>query len=146
MFNAFDKAGLKIKAKRCHICCRRVPYLGHVLSVAGIQIDPGRVSAISNMRPPTSKKEVQIFLGLVNYYRRFIPNLSRVEASIRKLVAASNFQWSTEADYSFAKIKQLVCQDTILAYPDPLAKLFVDTDASDDGLGAVLSQIDSSGI
>ena len=76
LFNAFDKAGLRIKAKKCHICCPRVQYLEHVLSAAGIEIDPGRLSAIANMRPPTSKKEVQIFLGLVNYYRRFIPNLS----------------------------------------------------------------------
>ena len=61
-------------------------------------------------------------------------------------MAASNFVWSAEADAAFAEIKQLVCRDTILAYPDSLAMLFVDRDASDDGLGAVLSQIDSSGI
>ena len=79
VFNAFDKAVLRIKAKKCHICCPWVPYLGHVLFAAGIEIDPGRVSAIANMRPLTSKKELQIFLGLVNYYRRFNSNLSRVD-------------------------------------------------------------------
>jgi len=78
VFSAFDKAGLRIKAKKCHICCARVPYLGHVLSASGIQMDPARIKAVSEMRPPSTKKEIQCFLGLVNYYRRFIPNLSRV--------------------------------------------------------------------
>ena len=98
------------------------------------------------MSPPTSKQEVQRFLGLANYYRRFLPNLSRVESPLRKLVSDSHFKWSKDADVAFNKIKELVSRNTILAYPDPSAKLFVDTDASDNGLGAVLSQIDASGV
>ena len=146
VFRAFEKAGLRIKTKKCHICCKTVPYLGHLLSESGIQMDPQRIKAIVEMRPPSQKKEVQVFLGMINYYRRFIPNLSRVEAPIRKLVSATHFTWPKEADVAFGVIKNLVCQNTILAYPARGAKLAVDTDASDDGLGAVISQIDSNGI
>ena len=142
VFCAFDKAGLKIKAKKCHICCRSVPNLGHLLSSSGIQMDPHRIKAIADMRAPSSKKQVQVFLGMVNYYRRFIPNLSRVEAPIRKLVSSSHFEWPKDADVAFNVIKHLVCRDTILAYPSREAKLVIDTDASYEGLGAVISQID----
>ena len=87
-----------------------------------------------------------MFLGLINYYRRFVPNLSRVEAPIRKLVSASHFTWPKEADDVFSVIKELVCRNTVLDYPARHAKLVIDTDASDDGLGAVILQIDSTGI
>ena len=146
VFYAFEKVGLRIKAKQCHICCQSVPYLEHVLSASGIQMDPQRIKAISEMRPPSNKKEVQVFLGLINYYRRFVPNLSRVEAPIRKLVSASHFTWPKEAHDAFSVIKELVCRNTVLAFPARHAKLVIDTDASDDGLCAVISQIDSNGI
>ena len=74
VFCAFEKAGLRIKTKKYHICCQLVPYLGHVLSASGIQMDPQRIKAISEMRPPSNKNEVHVFLGLINYYRRFVPN------------------------------------------------------------------------
>ena len=66
VFYAFEKAGLRINAKKCHICCQSVPYLGHVLTASGIQMYPQRIKAISEMRPPSNKKEVQVFLGLIN--------------------------------------------------------------------------------
>ena len=67
--------------------------------------------------------------------------MSRVEAPIRKLVSASHFNWPKEADDAFSVIKELVCRNTVLAYSARHAKLVIDTDASDDGLGAVISQI-----
>ena len=109
-------------------------------------MDPQRIKEINEMRPPSSKKDVQIFLGMVNYYRRFIPNLSRFKAPIRMLVSESHFAWPKIADVALGVIKELVCRNTILAYPSRDAKLIVDTDALDEGLGAVISQIDSNGI
>ena len=98
------------------------------------------------MRAPQSKKEVQSFLGMVNYYRRFIPSLSRIEAPIRRLVSGTCFTWLNDAEIAFNEIKSIVCRNTVLAYPSRNAKLIVDTDASDEGLGAVVSQIDSDGV
>ena len=65
VFQAFEKTGLRIKPRKCHICCKLVPYLGHLLSADGIQIDPARVKAIEEMPAPTKLKAVESFLGLV---------------------------------------------------------------------------------
>ena len=146
VFHAFDKAGLRLKTRKCQICCQSVPYLGHLLSSAGIQMDPARIKAVRDMRAPSSRKEVQCFLGLVNYYRRFVPNLSKVEAPLRALVSATRFEWNSATASAFDRIKELICKNTVLAYPDPSAKLLVDTDASDEGLGAVISQVGADGI
>ena len=146
MFKAFEKAGLRIKPRKCHICCKSVPYLGHLLSADGIQMDPARVKAIQQMPPPEKKQTLELFLGLVNYYRRFVRNLSRIEAPLRDVIFDSEFVWTDEAQQSFDKIKTAIAQDSILAYPDPTATLVVDTDASDIGLGAVISQIGRDGI
>ena len=108
VFCAFEKSGLQIKPNKCYICCQSVPYLRHVLSASGIQMNPQRIKAISEMRPPANKNETQVFLGLINYYKRFVPNLSRVKPQICKLVSASHFTWPKEADVAFSVIKELV--------------------------------------
>ena len=109
-------------------------------------MDPQRIKAINEMRSPSSNKNVQVFLGIVNNYRRVIPNLSRIKAPIRKLVSNMHFTWLEEADVAFGVIKKLVCRNTILAYPSCDGKFIIDTDASDDKVGAVIFQIDSNGI
>ena len=143
MFQAFEKAGLRIKPRKCHICCNSVPYLGHLLSSDGIRVNPARVKAIREMPAPSKTKAVESFIGLVNYYRRFVRNLSEIEAPLRDVIANSTFEWTQEAQLSFDKIKKSIARDSILAYPDPTALLVVDTDASDVGLAAVSSQIGS---
>ena len=82
---------------------------------------------------------------MVNYFKRFIPNLIRIEAPILKLVLVTRFTWLNDAEIAFNEIKSIVCRNTVLAHPSRNAKLVVDTDASDEGLGAVVSQIDPDG-
>lgn len=146
VLTAFAKAGLRIKGRKCHICCASVPYLGHVLTRDGIKMDPSRIKAVDSMTPPNSTKDLQKFLGFVNYYRRFIPNLSSLDAPLRQILADKTFSWSSGAQQAFDAIRNIIAKDAVLDYPDPSAKLVVDTDASDVGLGAVLSQIGVDGI
>ena len=141
VFQAFEKAGLRIKPSKCHICCKSVPYLGHLLSADGIQIDPARVKAIEEMPAPTKIKAVESVLELVNYYRRFVRNLSQIEAPLRDVIFNPQFIWTKEAQQSFDEIKQSIALNSILAYPYPSATFVVNTDASDVGLFAVISQI-----
>ena len=70
---------------------REVKYLGHVLGTNGLSMDPGRVKAIQDIAVPKDKTELQSFLGLVNYYRRFLRSLSEVEASLREAANATSF-------------------------------------------------------
>ena len=145
VFQAFDKAGLSIKPRKCQICCKSVPYLGHLLIANGIQIDPARVKAIEEMPAPTKIKAVESFLGLVNYYRRFVRNCSKIEAPLRDVNSNPQFIWTKDAQQSFDEIKKSIANNSILVYPDPSATLVVDTDASDVGLGAVIPQIGPDG-
>ena len=104
-------------------------------------MDPKRVKAIAEMSPPTKRKSVEVFLGLVSYYRRFVPDLSKIEAPLREIVKDTQFSWSNKAQRSFDLIKRAIAENTVLAYPDLTATLVVDRDASEVGLGAVISQI-----
>ena len=145
VFQAFEKAGLRIKPRKCHICCKSVLYFGHLLSSDGIRVDPARVKAIREMPAPSKAKSIESFLGLVNYYRRFVRNLSEIEAPLRDVISNATFVWTEEAQPSFDEIKKFIARDLILAYPDPTALLVVDRDASDVGLGSIISQIGSDG-
>ena len=104
-------------------------------------MDPKRFRAIAEMLLISKRQTVESFFGLVNYYRRFLSNLSKIEAPLRKLVTNSQFSWSDSAQRSFDSIKSAIAANTVLAYPDPKAILILDTDDSDVGLKAVLSQI-----
>ena len=145
MFQAFKKAGLRIKPRKCHICCKSVPYLGHLLSADEIQIDPARVKAIEEMPAPTKIKSVESFLGLVNYYRRYVRILSKVEAPLRDEIFNLEFIWTKDSQQSFNEINKSIALNSVLAYPDPSATFVVDSDASDVKLGAVISQIGPDG-
>ena len=74
-FKAFEKAGLQIRGRKCHICCSQVLYLGHLLSSDEIRIHPKGVQAIANMSAPKKRQILKAFLGLVSYYGCFVPNL-----------------------------------------------------------------------
>ena len=131
VFKAFEKAGLRIKGKKCQICCSQVSYLGHHLSSDEIRMDPKRVQAISEMPAPEKRHTLEAFLGLVSYYRRFVPNLSKIEAPLREIVKDTKFSWSESAQNCFDSIKGAMATNTVFAYPDPTATLVVDTYASD---------------
>ena len=141
VFKAFEKAGLRIEGRKCYICCSQVPYIGHLLSFDGICMDPKRVQAIADMSAPEKRQTLESFLGLVSYYSRYVPNISKLESPLREIVKDTKFSWSELVQRSFDSIKRAIATNTVLAYPDPAATLVVDTDASDVGLGAVLSQI-----
>ena len=74
VFQRLREAGLKLKLKKCSFVKNSVPYLGHIVSAEGLATDPKKISAMTNFPPPKNVKQLQTFLGLTNYYRRFVPN------------------------------------------------------------------------
>jgi hypothetical protein len=80
--------GLKLKAKKCHLCCKKVVYLGHVISEAGIAIDPEKTKIVESWPVPTNVKELRSFMGFCGYYRKFIQNFSRRTAPMASLLAS----------------------------------------------------------
>jgi len=135
-------AGLYAKLEKCEFCVPFLDFLGHRISAEGIFMDPKKISSILEWPVPTNVKEVQAFLGLANYYRRFIPNFAKIARPLNDLLKKnSKFIWSNEVDESFNSIKSKFYSAPVLAYPDRNLPFMVETDSSNFAIGAILSQV-----
>ena len=146
VFDRLRKHGLKMKLKKCEFFRVEVSYLGFIVSADGIKPDPSKVSAIQEMAPPTCVKEVRGFVGVVSYYRRFMPKLSALASPLYDLTKKNaRFKWTSDCQTAFEKIKELIAAVPILAYPDTEKAYTLYTDASDNCIGAVLTQEGNDG-
>ena len=137
---------LRVKLSKCKIAARQVAFLGHVISQSGIQPDPAKIAAVRDIPRPQSIRDIRSFLGLAGYYRKFIPGFATVAAPLVQLTEkTSSFCWSDECENSFSRLKLLLCSAPILCYPRFDREFILQTDASDFGVGAVLSQVDDDG-
>ena len=142
VFERFRNANLKLKPKKCVLFQTEVLFLGHKVTAEGITTDPSKVESVKTWPQPTSLSELRSFLGLVGYYRRFIPDFSEIAAPLTRLTQKfSKFVWSPQCTESFEKLKELLVSAPILTFPQGDGVFVLDTDASLEGVGAVLSQI-----
>ena len=139
----FRRAGLKIKPQKCHLLRTSVPYLGHIVSSDGISPDPELVRVIKDWPTPANVAEVRTFLGKTGYYRQFIRNYATVAEPLLRLTRKSSgkFIWDRSCQLAFAHLKDRLTSCPILVYPDFSSDFILDTDASDYGIGGVLSQV-----
>ena len=104
-------------------------------------MDPAKVSAVAEWPTPDSRKKIQQFLGFANFYRRYVRGFSTTAAPLHALTSTQvPFRWSPEADKGFRELKHRFTSAPILTLPDPRRQFVVEVDASNDGVGAVLSQ------
>lgn len=137
------EAGLTLRGKKCAFGKSEVQYLGHIFNGKGMSPDPRKTAAISNWITPKTIKEVQGFLGLTNYYRRFICNYAKIAAPLYNLTHQDQpFEWNVKAEGAFVRLKQMLCEAPLLRFPDLNETFFVTTDASNDAVGAILEQKD----
>ena len=137
---------LKVKASKCCFAAPKVLYLGHTVSAKGIQTDPAKIKAVFELSEPSNLEQVRSVLGLAGYYRKFIPNFATVAAPLTDLTKkGSKFVWATPQQSVFSTLKRHLCSAPVLSYPHLDKEFFLQTDASDCGLGAVLAQKDSQG-
>ncbi|KAI2645588.1 Transposon Tf2-9 polyprotein [Labeo rohita] len=137
--------GLYVKAEKCVFHAQSVPFLGYIVSAEGVRMDSNKVQAVVNWPTPDSCKALQRFLGFVNFYRWFIRNFSQLAAPLTALTSTKTpFRWSSTADTAFAKLKGCFVSAPILVAPDPSRQVVVEVDASEVGVGAVLSQRSSA--
>ena len=137
---------LSAKLSKCRFHQTSVEFLGHIVSQDGIAMDPKKVESISQWPRPTCVKDVQSFLGLANYYRKFIPDFSGVCIPLTNLLKKDlAFQWTDRCEQAFADLKSLFSRAVILAFPDVSKPFVVETDASGFALGGILSQEDADG-
>jgi len=126
VFQALSKAGLQLKPSKCHFALTEVRYLGHVVSQAGIKPVSDKVKAVSTYPVPTTTKELKQFIGLTNYYRRFIKDYARIAEPLHKVQGKSQ----KSCQLAFDTLKQKLITPPILAYPYFSSTFLVYSDAS----------------
>ncbi|QRW03545.1 Retrotransposable element Tf2 protein [Ceratobasidium sp. AG-Ba] len=132
---------LYAKLAKCEFFVKKVIFLGLVITPEGISMEEEKIKAIMEWGAPRKIKEVQAFLGFVNFYRRFIAEFSKIARPLHDLTKKdTRFEWSQECQQAFEEIKKRVSQDPVLIHPDPDKPFILETDASGIAIGAILSQ------
>ena len=132
---------LYAKFSKCEFWIREVDFLGHVVSKEGIYVDPSKIKAIDSWTTPRTPTEIRQFLGLAGYYRRFIPNFSKIAKPLTTLTQKNvTFDWGEKQDSAFQTLKRALCSAPILTLPEGTEDFVVYCDASNQGLGCVLMQ------
>jgi hypothetical protein len=132
---------LSAKFSKCAFWLKEVPFLGHVISTKGIAVDPSKVQEVLDWKSPKSVTQIRSFLGLVGYYRRFIPKFSKITKPMTQLLEKeAMFKWSPQYEEAFLTLKKLLTTAPVLAEPDIEKSFDVYCDASSTGIGVVLMQ------
>ena len=146
VFQRLHQSGLRLKPSKCSFFKEQVQYLGHIISRDGVATDPEKTAKVATWPVPTCKRETQQFLGFANYYRRFIKDFAQLARPLHRLTEkTAPFTWNGECQTSFDQLRKCLCSAPVLAYPDFSRAFILDTDASDTGIGGVLSQLDENG-
>ncbi|KAL0562073.1 hypothetical protein IC582_002523 [Cucumis melo] len=132
---------LYAKFSKCEFWLKQVSFLGHVVSKAGVSVDPAKIEAVTGWTRPSTVSEVRSFLGLAGYYRRFVENFSRIATPLTQLTRkGAPFVWSKACEDSFQTLKQKLVTAPVLTVPDGSGNFVIYSDASKKGLGCVLMQ------
>ncbi len=133
---------LYVKPEKCEFHTTNTQFLGFIIRPGQVRMDPKKVQAVLDWPVPTTVKEVQRFIGFANFYRKFVRNFSSVVAPLTALTKGSStkFAWNSEAETAFLELKNCFTSAPVLSIPDPELPFIVEVDASDVGIGAVLSQ------
>ena len=141
VFGRLRQANLKLKPTKCSLFQRKVEFLGHVVSKDGITMQEEKISAIRDWPPCRTLTEVRAFMGLSGYYRRFVKDFSVIASPLYGLMKKNtDFVWTASCQQAFEELKSRLVHGPILALPQDEGMYILDTNASDFGLGAVLSQ------
>jgi hypothetical protein len=157
VFRKLRERGLSLSAKKCYFLKSSIDILGHEVSAQGVRMQPSKMEAIRKLGTPKSTKQLMTALGLINYYRAFLPNLAKVARPLYQLTKAKlidkrpnvsghvkkkriyvPFVWGEEQEQAWKECKALVAQNVMLKFPEKDWPWVLDTDASSFALGVVL--------
>ena len=141
VFLRLREAKLKLKASKCSFFKKHIQYLGHLVSGDGIEPLPEKLEAVENMPPPKTPKEVRQFLGLIGYYRKFVPKFADIARPLTNLTKQDvKFYWTDKCQKTFQLLKDMLLKEPVLKYPDPSKPHTLFTDASKYAWACVLTQ------
>ncbi|GFU58197.1 retrovirus-related Pol polyprotein from transposon 17.6 [Trichonephila clavipes] len=144
-----EKLGFSVRLDKCSFAAKRIKYLGHTIGGGKHGPDEDKILAIKRLIRPTTKKEVRSVLGLMGFYRAYIPNYAEISTPLTELTKKNkpnDVSWGEAEQNSFVKLKELLCEVTSLATPDANLPFQVHCDTSDYGVGCCLTQQDTEGI
>ncbi|KAF7664139.1 hypothetical protein LDENG_00188000 [Lucifuga dentata] len=136
-----QSSGLKLNPKKCHFRQTNLRFLDHTVTAQGIHPDQEQLAAIRDAPVPDNPVSLRSFLGLLSWYDKFLPNYATVVEPLHACLRETDFKWTDEAQSSFLTVKNMLLNSPTLALFDPNLPTVVSTDASDYGLGALLTQI-----
>ena len=143
VLQALQQNELKVSPSKCDMLKKEVQFLGHIIDGNGIRTDPNKTKAMQNYPIPKNVKELQRFLGMCNYYRRFIKGFAELARPLHELTSKKHkkFEWKVEHEDAFIKLKNAMLSPPILSFPNKFGKFILHTDASGFAIGSVLCQI-----
>lgn len=146
LFDRFRKHGLTLSPKKCQFLKENINYLGHVISKIGIQPADTNISNINNFPVPNTMRRLRRFVGMANFFRKFIKGFSELIAPLTDLTKKSNssFKWNEEADKAFKMVKEKLLSKPLLIHPDFNKTFYLFCDASKIGISGVMMQKDDS--
>ena len=129
MFQRLVQNGLRLNGKKCQLFQKQVAHLGHIVSLAGVAVDPSKVDRIQTWPIRETNEQLRSFLGLASYYRRYVPNFAKIAAPLRALVGKTPTKagkphqsrpliWSDEATSAFEALKSRLAEAPVLVYPN----------------------------
>lgn len=141
-------AGLKVKARKCQMAMSECLFLGHMVGRGQVRPDEAKIDDVRNFKTPKSKKDVRSFLGLAGYYRRFVEDFASVATPLSDLTkdcCQDKVSWEPQHQRAFDRLKEVLTSEPVLQGPDYEKTFHLQTDASNHGIGAVLSQMSEDG-
>ncbi|XP_061509571.1 uncharacterized protein K02A2.6-like [Anopheles gambiae] len=134
-----EEYGFTIRAEKCAFKVKQIHYLGYIIDTNGMRPDPAKIEAITRLPEPTDLTGVRSFLGAINYYGKFVPNMRELRYPLDSLLKADTpFRWTKECRQSFNNFKTLLSSNLLLTHYDPKQNIIVSADASSVGLGATI--------
>ena len=145
IFERLHSYGLQLKSTKCHLFQTSVPFLGHVVGREGLQCDPKKIEDVKSWPVPDCLKSVRQFLGFVGYDRWFISNFAGMAEPLVSLTGKDvPFVWRSACSTAFTNFRDALVRAPILSFPTENGDYILDTDASNFGLGGVLSRIQNN--
>ena len=141
VFMRLHKNGLTLNREKCQFCRPELKYLGYIVNRQGVSVDPAKVEAITGLTTPKSVRDVRRIIGMISYYRKFIPAFSTIISPLTNLLRKNvRFQWTNTCEEAFQEVKNCLVSAPILDCPNFDEEFILQTDASSYGIGAVLTQ------
>lgn len=143
VLSTLQKHKLYANIEKCSFGMQSIQYLGYIIDVEGVHVDPAKIQIIQDWPSPKNFTELRSFLGLANFYRRFVFGFSHISWPLNQSLrggAQAKFQWTEAQQQAFEELKKRLCSAPVLVLPDLHQAFEIETDASDYALGAVLTQ------